>query len=1027
MAGPVAAEEDDRAVRTWHGPLSRLARPNYEMLFQSIPQAYRSDFVKAAQLHRFTARDCKNIAMLVNTIGDADVDLFVTRTMDSFATLLLSKNFSNDMIGFLGELAKIEDVYSRSYAFAAFKDLLQRADFSDAALAVFVDTVHLASGLDRDSIRYVFEGLDNLLLNPNFSFDLLTRFKEMVASIIQTTDGDATSGELSLLSKLYGNPNLSIELLASFDDTLEYILQNTTGDETQFAFWSFGALLSNPSLTVDMMAEFQQPIVDMADRASQFKGDTSYMVYSSFDLLLRNPNLTFDMLPAFDTVIDVLLKIIVPSVDFDYDSLHLAFRVFNNLLEKPGLTVDALAMLQEIFVTTMEKTGGRAADFNDALKTLKEVIDARGFSLDILPTLVHLSKNPSRYGLQYDFVVLRNLLSARHFLPEMIPAVVYIAKNATGDETVGAIAALSQPLCTRNFTKDMIGPFQEAVRYLLDNTDGEATLDSLKLLGDLLGNPNLTADMILEYPRHIKSLVEHLRNSGIWQRDINALRTPLGNPNLSPELLAAFKSTVTYIARHAGQSASYAFAALDGLCDNPNLTASMLAECRKPIVDTAKRISQVDGAYLEDYASFAFKYLLRNPNFTTDMLAPFIDAVDYIRNHTSSEERQYVFTVLSGLLENPNLTPEMIIAFEQPIIDMVRHILQNADDPVLVFNPLRGILSNPNLSSDMLPTIMTIAGITDGETTLRAFQALSLVLQLTTSTSDNVAAFVGIFDRIMLNANVSQRCNALLEFVHLVRHHVSPDFDFASMCQNYDNAARLAGELGLGDDFTRIINFAYGISEIGEEKTSALYRENGIEYFARYSKTVLEEAYSALDPSYQSDKPLLLVTFNKHDSTGVYYSVGQGLDVLLPGYKLVLSEVGTDDAFYGMLDKVHQSHGEIAALIIGGHGVPNSIILSAYSGEDSILDLSDIDKVSRYRYVFAETPTVILISCSTGQDDKAIGAYLSRTWGAVLFAPKVPSNLKSYNLATDGTISSVTFFDESSEFLKGVPTKLEDE
>ena len=112
-------------------------------------------------------------------------------------------------------------------------------------------------------------------------------------------------------------------------------------------------------------------------------------------------------------------------------------------------------------------------------------------------------------------------------------------------------------------------------------------------------------------------------------------------------------------------------------------------------------------------------------------------------------------------------------------------------------------------------------------------------------------------------------------------------------------------------------------------------------------------------------------------------------------------------------------YGRISTLVVGGHGEAGAIQLGDAS-ETGRIDLSDHDELLALRDKFASRPLIILVSCSTGESEKAIGAEISRDLGAELYAPTVPSSGTTYNLRPDGTISSVTYNVETRSFVNGI-------
>ena|GEM_PF-6379236 len=257
-------------------------------------------------------------------------------------------------------------------------------------------------------------------------------------------------------------------------------------------------------------------------------------------------------------------------------------------------------------------------------------------------------------------------------------------------------------------------------------------------------------------------------------------------------------------------------------------------------------------------------------------------------------------------------------------------------------------------------------------------------------------------DRIPLNALIPHLGNSIL-----VRYR-----------GDWEKGRRLASSVGAhADDREICINFAYALDKLGEEKTKELYLRFGIEYFARYPPEYLKKMLEGgIDPSL----PLLIVAYNKNDWNGAFYDNFDSMHFLQNHYRMLVVEMETELEFYGQLSKIEQDHGKIDTLIIGGHGSEGSISLGM--GPEEIYDLTfeDLREMRKYKYLFKEKPTVILQSCSTGKDESAIGARISRIWDAKLFAPKEPTSVKEIRVDKEtGEISEVIYGEKSAVFENG--------
>ncbi len=236
--------------------------------------------------------------------------------------------------------------------------------------------------------------------------------------------------------------------------------------------------------------------------------------------------------------------------------------------------------------------------------------------------------------------------------------------------------------------------------------------------------------------------------------------------------------------------------------------------------------------------------------------------------------------------------------------------------------------------------------------------------------------------------------------------------------ENYPKSRKLAATLKIKDpDAVTYLNLAYGIAAIGEERTAALYKGMGMEFFLRYPKSALLQAYENMEKKEMSEKPILLVVFNKNDWNGHFYREGMALGPLAKHYKLLIAEADSEDAFYSRMKSTARDYGRIDTLILAGHGAKNSVQLGG-SDEKGEIDLTDGDELAAVKDTLIEHPEVVLASCSTGEDDKSIGKLIADEWDAKVFAPIKAITKTEYNLDEDGKLVSVSYDVESRQFAK---------
>lgn len=222
----------------------------------------------------------------------------------------------------------------------------------------------------------------------------------------------------------------------------------------------------------------------------------------------------------------------------------------------------------------------------------------------------------------------------------------------------------------------------------------------------------------------------------------------------------------------------------------------------------------------------------------------------------------------------------------------------------------------------------------------------------------------------------------------------SGELDFSNT--NFEKGRELASKLGIKKpDVVVSLNFAWAIKELGEAKTSTLYQQNGIRYFTRYSKEILE--YQLEKPP--TNKPPLLIAYMiaDHNGAGSHPSF---LNQLYEHFDTTIIETGNEKDIFARMSAMN---GGVS--IISAHGYPSGFTLGPGYSETAIIDGNDIRDI---RKIPTPPKLIILLSCSTGKNDRSIGAKIAKAVGAKVFAPTEDTALESIEL-TDGKITDIKF------------------
>lgn len=189
---------------------------------------------------------------------------------------------------------------------------------------------------------------------------------------------------------------------------------------------------------------------------------------------------------------------------------------------------------------------------------------------------------------------------------------------------------------------------------------------------------------------------------------------------------------------------------------------------------------------------------------------------------------------------------------------------------------------------------------------------------------------------------------------------------------------------------------------------ATLRQKYGIELYGRYpAHLLLEQAQNADAAS--SDEPHGIVLFPKADYNGAFFDDRAIIDSLsrqlIGRFTLRIAEAGSRFAAISRIARLTRQYGPATFAIVGGHGTQDSIAFGEWSDRSrSSFQLTRADLVDnaakRGQRFFTQSPTIILVSCSTGVNE-GIGQQLSEVLEARVIAPNTPTGLRAITATFD--------------------------
>lgn len=283
----------------------------------------------------------------------------------------------------------------------------------------------------------------------------------------------------------------------------------------------------------------------------------------------------------------------------------------------------------------------------------------------------------------------------------------------------------------------------------------------------------------------------------------------------------------------------------------------------------------------------------------------------------------------------------------------------------------------------------------------------------------NYLGFVILTDLLSSTDEVTRDIGQKIFSERITGYGLDPQIilDYWRMSDNPDNFSEsLTRNLKKIDELEKV---KHGISQ-------ALYENFGITDFDRYPNEVLIKQFDTIE----SQNPYGIILYPKHDHNGAFYNdkkiINDLFEELGDDYLLrVLECTDASNVLKSLLRLNHKYGGtnKIQFSIVGGHGTKNSIQFGDNEDNESIFTENLIgDAIKKPGRFFVDDPTIILVSCSTGENN-GIGQKLSEVFKAHVFAPDKPTSLKgiSASISNHELIFDVQYGDDSStnQYLEG--------
>jgi hypothetical protein len=806
----------------------------------------------------------------------------------------------------------------------------------------------------------------NLILgNRQFRLDMLSE-SGMLGMALSSTAGsplETLNPFLQFLRSCREHPNA----LAAATRLIE-----TDHVPPSLAITVMNSMLSNPSLAA------------LADREDFYQ-----RISALFSILPNSPNLSesfSSFLGESEEINRISASIVAAAGVQTPESIllsaprplwgHPALSLFCRLLSDQRMTPEIFERIESTLMSSPPNSQDIAVLF------LTQLFSNRSFrpqmlTAGFLSDLASLAGRASSQGINHR--LLAHLFSARHFTPSMIrpDGIISHVAGARGEDA--ALTAFRGILDNRRLTPEL-----ETLIRQVYSIPGSSGLGAITRLNAVLTR----FDRI--QPRHYPFLTELVRGTGIFaEHALSVYIVLLDNPNfrrlmISSEFITRLSGTITRIGRQSGARVNETLMEFARVLENRHFTPAMLEQL--------ELISRICGSS----ANFVYGYInalasqegVRFSRIMEPEFIRFLYQLGLVVSRYGGRDPARAHAAVNELLSDMKGDAFRLLEHSDDIFAYIRALAENA-----------GPMASLALTS-VIPRVQHIDLDADDAATLgrwmrRYFESIpeDQRADATSAVGNMLAAIThnsDLYDILFDNPELYERGRRLAESV-ITDRPITPDV---------------------------ALNFAYGIERIGEARVRALHRAYGLRYFARYSDGMLERLYANRERAADPSRPTVFVAFPFHDDNGAFYREGTQLDDLLDTHNVVIFESGSEEGFYAAARDFGRRYGRTRDIIIGGHGSPASIRLGSEM-EPGMLDMTDTEELAQLRSLLGRDPRIILVSCSTGQSETAIGGVISRILGGTLIAPRTPSSTSGYDVDSHGRIT-VEYREERGFFFEGL-------